>query len=307
MVPTKRSFVEAVDQFTKTQHKDINPTIDPSLVNLPSPFSVCILGASEGIGASAAFAYAKAGASDIIISARSTSKLEIVAKSIHAINPSCNLSILAAEVTSSDSVATLAGTIKEKHSRLDVVVLAFGYSGPIHLSMTDSDPVDIAQCFSVNAMGTYHAAHHLLPLLLSSPNGAKAFLAIGSVAGSILTGPIANFGYCTSKMTQARLVEFLAEQYREEGLLAVSIHPGAVLTPTADISTPTVFRPYLVDDVGLAGGACVWLTKGRRGTEDERRQWLSGRFICATWDFDDLVGRKQEVVDGDLLTWRMVT
>ncbi len=175
--------------------------------------------------------------------------------------------------------------------------------------MTESDPSHISTAFSVNCLGLYHIAHIFIPLLLSSPNGAKTFIAVGSVAGSVLNGPIANFGYCTSKMAQARLVEFLAEMYREDGLLAVSVHPGAVETPTALKSTPEQFRPYLVDDVGLCGGACVWLCRGRGGVgkEKEDRSWLTGRLICATWDFGELAKKRDEIVEGDLLTWRMVT
>ena len=77
--------------------------------------------------------------------------------------------------------------------------------------------------------------------------------------------------------------------------------------------------PYLTDSVDLAGGACVWLCKNRRPPlnptieqrkegekEGDDKQWLSGRLICATWDFDELVKSKEDVVEGDLLTWRMV-
>lgn len=57
-------------------------------------------------------------------------------------------------------------------------------------------------------------------------------------------------------------MEFLAEQYGDEtngnGLLAVSVHPGAVLTEIADRTTPESFRKcesiplFLNGDVGNA-------------------------------------------------------
>jgi hypothetical protein len=50
----------------------------------------------------------------------------------------------------------------------------------------------------------------------------------------------------------------------------------------------------LIDDVGLAGGFCVWLTK-------EKRSWLSGRYLDSRWDMDELVKRKDEIVEKDLL------
>lgn len=43
----------------------------------------------------------------------------------------------------------------------------------------------------------------------------------------------------------------------------------------------------------------VWLTK-------EERSWLSGRYLSATWDVDDLVAMKDEIVEGDKLKVRMV-
>lgn len=54
----------------------------------------------------------------------------------------------------------------------------------------------------------------------------------------------------------------------------------------------------LIDDVKLGGGLCVWLTK-------ERREWLSGRWVDARWDVDELERRKSDIVERDLLKFRM--
>jgi hypothetical protein len=53
------------------------------------------------------------------------------------------------------------------------------------------------------------------------------------------------------------------------------------------------------DDEGLAGAMCVWLSK-------ERRAWLSGRYVSCNWDVGELEGRKEEIVRGDMLKFRMV-
>jgi hypothetical protein len=50
----------------------------------------------------------------------------------------------------------------------------------------------------------------------------------------------------------------------------------------------------LIDDVGLAGGFCVWLTK-------EKRSWLSGRYLDSRWDMDELLKKKDEITEKDLL------
>lgn len=43
----------------------------------------------------------------------------------------------------------------------------------------------------------------------------------------------------------------------------------------------------------------VWLTR-------ERRDWLSGRFVISTWDMDELLAKKDEIVREDKLKFRMV-
>ena len=54
----------------------------------------------------------------------------------------------------------------------------------------------------------------------------------------------------------------------------------------------------LIDDVELAGGFCVWLTK-------EKREWLSGRYLDARWDVEELERRKGDIVSKDLLKFRL--
>ena len=55
----------------------------------------------------------------------------------------------------------------------------------------------------------------------------------------------------------------------------------------------------LTDDVGLGGGFSVWLTK-------ERREWLSGRWLDARWDVEELERRKEDIIAKDLLKFRML-
>ncbi|KAL8739620.1 MAG: hypothetical protein Q9184_008581, partial [Pyrenodesmia sp. 2 TL-2023] len=84
-------------------------------------------------------------------------------------------------------------------------------------------------------------------------------------------------------------------QYLEEGLLSVAVHPGAVATEMAK-AAPQEFIPYLVDSVDLCGAFCVWLTRQSTSTS-----WLSGRYLSAKWDVDELSEKKDEIVRGDLL------
>ena len=242
MADSSTSVVD-MDHFTSTEHTTFTDITDPSKVTLPSPFVVCIIGASSGIGEHIAYAYAKAGASGIVIASRKTPEIERVRQEITTINPQTKVLVVKCDITSADSVAALAEQVKSHFGRIDVAIPNSGYAGPVTLKVTEGKPEWFQQNFDVNTVGTYHVAHYLIPLLLESPNGAKSFLVVGSLAADIVGGPIANTGYCLSKFAQSRLVEYIADQFGKGGLLTVNIHPGAVMTPMAKGNTPEEFLP----------------------------------------------------------------
>ena len=95
-------------------------------------------------------------------------------------------------------------------------------------------------------------------------------------------------------------MEHVHEQYREEGLLSWSVHPGAVDSEMARENCPEVFRPYLTDSPELCGAFCTWLTK--KGSEGD---WLCGRLLSAKYDVEQLEARKEEIVESDLLKLKM--
>ncbi|KIW10011.1 hypothetical protein PV08_11787 [Exophiala spinifera] len=293
----------AINNFTVKQHKSVPPELNPRDAVLPDPFTVCIMGASRGIGEHIAYAYAQAGASRIVISSRATGDLETVARNISDdINSRVKVDLVECDVSSASAVEALAEYVRTRCGRLDLLVLNAGYAGPVTTRMDQGKPEWVRRAFEVNAMGTYLAAHYFVPLLLESPNGAKGFIAVGSFAGCIRRGIIANTGYTVSKMAQIRLVEYLDEQYGQYGLVSLVVHPGAVATKMAEGNTPEEFLPYLTDDVDLCGAVCVWLSKQLNNIH-----WLSGRLISATWDMAELMSKEQQIREKDLLKFVMVT
>jgi NAD(P)-dependent dehydrogenase (short-subunit alcohol dehydrogenase family) len=230
--------------FTKTKHSKPTAALDPQENKLPNALNVLIIGASRGIGAGIAYAYAQAGAASLTLAARASSSKELAAveQQAKSLSPSTLIRSLEVDITSSESVAQLARSVQEEVGRLDIVVLNSGYSGPVVLKVDEGNPQDFQDVFDVNLQGTYLVAHHFIPLLKDS-DGAKTFIAVGSFVACITNGHIANTAYCVSKFAQARLVEFLSEQYGADGVLAVAVHPGAVNTEMADKTTPDSFRP----------------------------------------------------------------
>lgn len=284
-------------RFVST-HTEPSPNIDPSTVKLPSPFVVCVVGASRGIGAGIALAYAHAGASGLILASRRVPGLEETAARCRAVNPQIKIEVVACDITSTEAMQVLAGRIQLLFGRLDIAVVNSGYSGPVVLKITETDPQTFSNAINVNYTGTFLCAKYLIPLLLGTDDGAKAFIGVSSLAALIVNGPIANAQYCASKTAQLKLLEHIHEQYHEEGLKAFAIHPGAVLSEMARDTAPPHILDMLKDSVDLCGAFCTWLTK-------DDKSWLSGRLLCANWDVEELQARKEEIVEKDLLKLKL--
>lgn len=239
-----------MDSFTSTTHSNIPPTLSSSLNSLKRPFTICVIGASGAIGAGVAKSYALAGCSDLILAGRNIDALKAVSNDITSSSNESdimnggertNIHIQPCDIASPGSVRKLSEFISSSFPALDAVVLVSGISGPVELRITDGSPSDghWADVFNTNTLGTYHVAHYFIPLLLKSET--KAFLVVGSIAACITKGTIANTKYCVSKLAQARIVECVAEQFAAEGLLAISVHPGAVGSENALKTAPKEF------------------------------------------------------------------
>jgi NAD(P)-dependent dehydrogenase (short-subunit alcohol dehydrogenase family) len=272
---------------------------DASLVKLRSPFVVVVVGASRGIGAGVAESYAKAGATGIVLAARRMSGLETVAANCKKLSSSAQVEIVSCDITKPADVEGLAKEVDRLFGRLDVAVVNAGFSGSFTTDLLATDPAEFANASNVNYVGTFLCAKYLIPNLLATADGARAFVAVGTLGAGVIRGPISNAMYCVSKAAQARLMEFVHEKFHDKGINAFTVHPGAVKSEMA-AGAPDEFQPFLNDSPDLCGNFIVWLTKdGEEGREDKK--WMSGRLVSATWDIDGLVAKKDEVVKGDLL------
>jgi NAD(P)-dependent dehydrogenase (short-subunit alcohol dehydrogenase family) len=126
-----------MDRFTSVEHSNVTAKTDPSTAPLPSPFVVCVIGASSGIREHIAYAYVKAGASGVIVASRQTAELEKVAQNIKQLNGNVVATVFTCDITSARSVETLAEEIKSIFGRVDVVIPNSGYAGPVTLKITE--------------------------------------------------------------------------------------------------------------------------------------------------------------------------
>jgi NAD(P)-dependent dehydrogenase (short-subunit alcohol dehydrogenase family) len=282
--------------FTPTTHNDTYPFISPAKSNLGGK-SVLITGASKGVGKATALSYAAAGMSFIALAARSA--LSAVAQEVkdaatragHAEPTVLTLTLDVTDRSSVDAAATAVASAF--NNTLDVLVNNAGYLS-CFTDMAASDPDEWWREWDVNVRGVYMVTRAFWPLLLASP--LRIVLNLSSLGAVTLTPGSSAYG--TTKLAVLRFTEFIAqERGGGDGVCAIAVHPGGVSTELAR-NLPGEMHGFLVDTPQLAGDTLVWLGS-------QRREWLTGRYVSANWDMEELEGRKAEVERGDLLKVRM--
>lgn len=137
-----------------------------------------------------------------------------------------------------------------------------------------------------------------MPLLLKGE--LKTIVNTASVGAWIVGPGLSN--YQTSKLALVRLTDFIAAEHADDGIIAISIHPGNIPTDMlGDLSSlPQEVQIAFTDTAALCANGLAYLTK-------ERREWLSGRYVNMTWDMPELVSKEKQkqILDGDLLKIRL--
>lgn len=287
--------------FVPTLHQRVPDHLLPAKQSLPTPVVVCITGGSRGIGAETAKTFAAAGATGLILTARKESALENTKKACQEVAKSQDLTIssIAEDAASPDSAQKLARLIEQGHGRLDLLINNAGIMSTHESAFSrlgDMQDDQFSIPLEVNTIGRMLTTKYLLPLLLQSPAGAKTIVNITSLSAHLTFGTSIPFNI--SELATNRLTEAIAEQYSEEGVLAYAVHPGTVRDTAFPPGFPEMFRAGCQDESNLCGAFCLWLVK-------ERREWLSGRYLAANWDVEELEARKAEIIEKDLLKMRM--
>ena len=293
--------------FTPTIHDNLSEATKPENNQLPSPFVVLVTGAGKGLGRHISLAYARAGASGIVIASRTKADLDALEAHILEIHPKCRVLSSVCDTTKKSDLDSLASKTTDKYGRLDAVVANAGiiskYLPDGSLPNNVIDDTDFSRVIDINLIGSTLTAQSFLPLLRSTPlPSPRAFISITSLASHSPSSAMTPVAYNASKIALNRFVEHLSNDHLEkDGIQAFAMHPGAVVTPqTQQHSTQKgdFWETLLHDDIELVGGWCTWLTR-------ERREWLSGRYVSVNWDVVELEEMRERIVGEDLLKMRM--
>ena len=199
--------------------------------------TVVITGASQGIGAAIADAFAAAGDARLALLARTESKLEAVADRCR--NHGAEALVVPCDVTDDEAVLAAAEQVRERFGVPDVLVNNAGSFAPG--GVLEMEPSDFRRQVEVNLTSAFLVTHAFLPAMVERGAGDIFFMA--SVAS--IQGYPRSVAYGAAKHGLLGLARSLREEVKEHGLRVVALLPGATYTDSwaASDLPPERFMP----------------------------------------------------------------
>jgi len=215
----------------------------------------CIVtGGNSGIGKATALGLARMGATVVIVS-RGEEKGEAALADIIAKSGNRSIELMLADMSSQDSVRTLASDFKARHERLHLLVNNAG----VYLTRRNTTVDGLESTFATNHLGPFLLTSLLLDLL-----EASAPSRIVNVSSDAHNGAKIDFedlqgqkkfsgwhAYGQSKLAMILFTHELAKKLDGKGVTVNSAHPGVVRTNFANNNGLVTFgfrlmRPFFI-------------------------------------------------------------
>jgi len=198
---------------------------------------IFITGASSGIGAGLALAFAVKGAS-LGLLARRTDLLNELKLKCEARGGTAR--VFPCDVTDETAVASAARSLESEFGRIDVLIANAGIGGNDPETSALS-PSAIRKVFEVNLMGAVNAVHSVIPGMLKRNSGQ--LVAVSSLAG--FRGLPKSAAYSSSKAAMTAFFESVRLDLIGTGVGVTVIQPGFI--KTALTSGRAAKMPFLME------------------------------------------------------------
>lgn len=241
-----------------------------------------ITGASRGIGAAIAQAYAAAGA-QVVLASRKQAGVDVVADSIRAAGG--DALAVAAHTGDHAAVQALAARAEEAYGGIDIL-LNNAATNPHFGPLLTADDGQWTKTLDVNVQGYFRLIQACVPSMKRRINercGSGKIINMASIAGRM---PLPNMGvYCVSKAAVIMLTEVLAAELAADNIQVNAIAPGFVKTR---------FSRAIWDDPTVNEAVLASVPQRRMATPDE----LTGIALYLAAAASDFTTGATFVIDG---------
>ena len=184
-----------------------------------------VTGGSRGIGKAIARAYARAGASVVIV-ARTQGEVEATAKEIES--DGGRALAVQTDVSQAQDVERLVAQTLDTFGRVDILVNNAGVAGPMGL-ITEISEADWIKTLSINLKGPFLCCRAVVPSMIAA--GGGNIINVSSGAGQRKPRKaVRSLPYQVSKFGLEGLTDGLAVQLREHKINVNSLLPGMTAT-----------------------------------------------------------------------------
>lgn len=186
---------------------------------------VLITGASQGIGAAIAAAYAaQIPGVRLALVARSRSRLAAVARRCSALGAVAE--IFPCDVADESQVATMAAAVQRRFRRVDVLVNNAGHFAGA--ALLDMSVAQFDALIATNLRSVFLVTRAIVPGMVR--RGRGDVFNLSSIAG--LKAYPGGAGYSAAKFGVSGLSKVMREEWREKGVRVCCVYPGATWTPS---------------------------------------------------------------------------
>jgi NAD(P)-dependent dehydrogenase (short-subunit alcohol dehydrogenase family) len=221
--------------------------------------TIVLTGAARGIGLQLAHAYVERG-DTVIATARDLS----VAQGLSDLSACGSMELAQLDVTDAGSVGRFAERMNQR--TIDVLINCAGVLGGDRQSLDDMDYDAWLNALQVNTLGPFRVTTALLSSLALSP--APKVITLTSQMGSLHRKSGGQHAYRSSKAAANKVMQVMAIELRERGIIACPVHPGWVRTemggPQADISVEECVDGLMsvIDKLSIEDSGRFWTWKG---------------------------------------------